>query len=570
MKNNISILKNIIAVIALLSICGVVNEDAARADWLHPDYSDPSTGASTISPEAAPNGISHGVQAGDLVTSGFLPEVNGFSFPNYGGEHGDGLRPEEMKRLFGADVCSSTAGGECILSPPAKRWMEEINKAMTGGHCEGMAVLSALMYYGKISPEEFGADEAYKLSIENQPLQHEIAYWFATQYTHPGGDKAVKESPDLVLKTLIESLREGKSASELWELGVYQRDMSGGHAVTPFGVQDTGDGKYKIMVYDNEDPGKTQEIDVDQNANTWSYGGGSYTGDASSQNLEITAISPRLGQQKGDFSDDSQKNSLQSGEEEGRSGLSEVQENTSNLSNVEDTLPASKYLQVWIDGNASLLITDNLGRRVGRIEANKYVNEIPGAEIKPLRAAATNISEKRREPMYRVPSGKNFTIKVDGTWLKKADEEDVTVIGPGYDLAVEGVWLDPGEQDYIDIATVGRDYYQLTYRTNYTESPDIIIGKDTDQADYEFTIRGAKIEPEGRFNVGLDMLSGRLMLNPIGNSEADMFELLVHRIDDNGEQFLRADNLTLKSNSTAYLNFTEIKSGDKNLHLDLH
>ena len=561
-----TILLNMISLLTILSAFCILTEDSARADWLHPDYLEPHHGSSAVTSGDAAEENGSTAQAGDMVTSGFAPDIDGFCFPNYGREYGDGLTPGEMKRMFGSRVCASTAGGECILTPPAKRWMDEINENMAGGHCEGMAVLSALMYYGKVSPSEFGADETCKLSIEDQPLQHEIAYWFATQYTHPGGDKEVKESPGQVLTTLLQSLSDGKSASEWWELGVYAADGSGGHAVTPFGVQDMGDGKWKIFVYDSEEPGQTQEIDVDRSEDTWSYGD-NYSGDATTRNLEITGISPRLTQQQCDFCDDSEAATAQNTMDKGSLAPVRGEENDSGPAEEQVAPPAPKRVSIWLDGNASLLITDDLGRRIGRVEAGKYINEIPGAEIKPLKLAGSNISETRREPMYRLPAGLNFTIKVDGIWLKSADVEDVTVIGPGYDLAVEGIGLDPGEQDYIDVASSGRDRYLLTYRTNYTDSPDIVIGKETDQADFEFTVRGGKIEPEGSFSIELDMLKGRLSLNPIGNSEADMFDLLVSRIDDGGERLLRADNIALKSNYTAYLNFTELKGTEKSLNL---
>lgn len=554
-----------ISLLTILSMFCILTEDSARADWLRPDYLESHQGSSDSGEAAEESGSAS--QAGDMVTSGFTPDIDGFSFPNYGREYGDGLRPDEMKRLFGSRVCASTASGQCILTPPAKRWMDEINENMAGGHCEGMAVLSALMYYGKVSPSEFGADETYRLSIEDQSLQHEIAYWFATQYTHPGGDKEVKESPSQVLTTLLQSLSEGKSASEWWELGVYAADGSGGHAVTPFGVQDMGDGKWKILVYDSEDPGQTEEIDVDRSENTWSYGD-NYSGDATTKNLEITGISPRLAQQQCDFCDDSKSASIQDTMDKGSLDQGIGEENESGQAE-QVAPPGPKRISVWLDGNASLLITDGLGRRIGRVEARKYINEIPGAEIKPSRFEGWNISEIRREPMYRLPAGLNFTIKVDGTWLKSADVEDVTVIGPGYDLAVEGIGLDPGEQDYIDVASSGRERYLLTYRTNYTDSPDIIMGKETDQADFEFTVRGGKIEPEGSFSIELDMQKGRLSLNPTGNSESDLFDLLVSRIDDDGEKLLRADNIALKSNDTAYLNFTELKGTEKSLNLGI-
>ena len=113
------------------------------------------------------------VSSPEQADSGFRPEVDGFSFPNYGGDAGfTDMTPAEMQRMFGDAVCASTVGGECILTPPANQWMDQMNQYMAGGHCEGMAVLSMLMYFNQIDPAEFGGSSAHDLDIaSNEPLQ---------------------------------------------------------------------------------------------------------------------------------------------------------------------------------------------------------------------------------------------------------------------------------------------------------------------------------------------------------------------------------------------------------------
>ncbi len=109
---------------------------------------------------------------------GFDPQQNGFSFPNYGDDLPvTNLTPAELRRMFGDQVCADLNGEECILTPPAEQWMEQINGAMAGGHCEGMAALSMMMYTGQIPPQDFGGEFANQLSIEDEALQRELAYW---------------------------------------------------------------------------------------------------------------------------------------------------------------------------------------------------------------------------------------------------------------------------------------------------------------------------------------------------------------------------------------------------------
>ena len=169
------------------------------------------------------------VPAEGVIGNGFLPELNGFSFENYGSEAGaTDLTPAELQRMFGDGVCASTANGGCLLTPPAQQWMEQINSYMGGGHCEGMAVLSALMYYDQIDPAQFGNQTVHDLSVNNEDLQREIAYWWTTQSTYPGAAIRVSESPNAVLGALIENFAQGQDASEWWAMGFYRRDGSGG------------------------------------------------------------------------------------------------------------------------------------------------------------------------------------------------------------------------------------------------------------------------------------------------------------------------------------------------------
>jgi hypothetical protein len=102
---------------------------------------------------AAPknDGEPAGADAGTAATSGtyvadlgFRPDANGFGFPNYGGQGEVNLTPNDVRRMFGDQACSSIEGDQCILTPPGAQWLEQISAAMNGVHCEGMAVLSNL------------------------------------------------------------------------------------------------------------------------------------------------------------------------------------------------------------------------------------------------------------------------------------------------------------------------------------------------------------------------------------------------------------------------------------------
>src|SRR5512146_1511962 len=71
---------------------------------------------------AAPDNSSGQSGSADKDDSGFRPDINGFSFQNYGDDPSIvDLTSVEMQRMFGDKVCASKADGKCVLTYPAKR-----------------------------------------------------------------------------------------------------------------------------------------------------------------------------------------------------------------------------------------------------------------------------------------------------------------------------------------------------------------------------------------------------------------------------------------------------------------
>src|SRR4051794_26532832 len=127
--------------------------------------------------------------------NGFRPDPNGFSFENYGGGTGNqDLTAVEMQRLFGPDVCVNPSG-HCTLSPPAQEWMDVQNKGMSGGHCNGFAVLAQALYKGQLEPLGPGTPFSYQLQ-GNTSLQRAIAYGFVHQVLESVVSRRVLGTPN--------------------------------------------------------------------------------------------------------------------------------------------------------------------------------------------------------------------------------------------------------------------------------------------------------------------------------------------------------------------------------------
>jgi len=174
-----------------------------------------------------------------VVNTGFNPAENGFAYQNYGdtGVTPDGeafpvinLTSVEMRRLFGDGVCSAPPTGDtCVLTPPAKQWMEQNNASMNGGHCEGFAVLSQMIYGGIIDPNQFGAARAIDLQIkDNEALQRELAYWWTTQ--GPTWNAQQILAPKDAITYLSEQYTN--DPKNLFRLGIMKEDQTGGHAIS--------------------------------------------------------------------------------------------------------------------------------------------------------------------------------------------------------------------------------------------------------------------------------------------------------------------------------------------------
>jgi hypothetical protein len=211
---------------------------------------------------------------GYLADTGFRPNKHGYSFVNKGGRYPSTpplVTSNVMVKMFGKDACVAGNVKNCKLTPPASEWAGMINRAMNGGQCEGMAV-SSLTFFKKIDNAATltaGADSAHGLPRDQaSPL---IGYYWAYQAVNPVMQEASlgrrRMTPTAVEDRLVEMMKHG----ELATLGFWGPPGEGGHAVTPYAVEDRGNGIHWIRIYDNNYPDKERYVIIDRNANTWNY-----------------------------------------------------------------------------------------------------------------------------------------------------------------------------------------------------------------------------------------------------------------------------------------------------------
>ena len=300
MMKPIAVRAALIAVTALiLSACGSTTQDSSDS----PESADQTRlggNGELAFANSHPLPNCAGQDPSSCTYVGFDPAVDGFSFENWGSEPGN-LGASDLIALFGRKkVCASGSGSECVLYPAAKQWVEQINEALAGGRCEGMAVTSELIHGGYLDPSDFdpNATNTFDLTKDNPAVTSTIEYFWATQAVAPvqqAYQRYQKYQPSRIAAELVKGLQNGAG----YTLGIYS--PAGGHAVTPFAVTDEGD-LIAIHVYDNNYPGTVQRIMIDPDSESWSYAMGSTNPQAPTGGweggigtIELTPMVSRLG-----------------------------------------------------------------------------------------------------------------------------------------------------------------------------------------------------------------------------------------------------------------------------------
>jgi hypothetical protein len=496
---------------------------------------------------------------GTLVAdTGFRPEKDGFGIPNYGATLGDGttavnMNAADMRAQFGDGVCADLTAGKCDLVPPAQSYMDQTNAAMGGGHCYGFAVASTILWKKTIDAATYGAATSPLLPVSgNTPLQRVIATAWAQQALVSVRTAVVKGAPNDILDKLISDLKP--NPSETYTIAIFKRDGTGGHAVTPFAVEDLGNGKMNVLIYDNNYPGITRAVQFDRTANTWKYNAATnpnepselYEGDATTQSISLYPLNPGMGLQACPFCA-----KVPTGAATAALGGSTAQASLAGFR--QDAGTAAPMDEIYLDASTTdhghLLITDPQGHRLGYVDG-KIVNEIPGARVDKTLSDET--WKDAPEPTYYVPDGQAYTITVDGAGMTAEDDIAVGVIGPSFDLSVDTLQLHPGEKDVLTFTT---DATKVSFKADQPQTPSIKLGVSDTSADYEFGVAGVKVAAGSTTDLALAAEGADLIVSTSGPGGSNTYALSVKRENDQGVQLFKNDGVDLTAGDTADLQF---------------
>ncbi|GAK50371.1 hypothetical protein U14_01601 [Candidatus Moduliflexus flocculans] len=457
----------------------------------------------------------------------FRPKPHGFKFENWGGgenPQGD-LTADDARCLFGDQVCARIKDGKCEPTPAAKTWVKAMNKSMTGGHCEGMAALSAAFFAGAENAQDYGAKTAFDLETSNAPVMRAISTYFVTQGIEPVASKTAA-TRDLTLKEIVDTLTNAmKTPDEIYTLGIYGAD--GGHAITPYAVEDLGKGNYRIYVYDNNYPGAGNYVEVDLNADTWSYAGAAlnpsekaspWTGNSGS--MDLTRLDWRYEPLICPFCDNPKPVNQLQGCLAGKAPQTTPQKPTqtpeSQTPIVEDAILV--YTDADCDG---LLITDKKTSKQLRSVHNKIESQIPGAFLMALRGTPGCFA--------KLPASGNYEFSLIGQPEQPKKPVDITFTRPGMVYDVSDITLSEANQNTFQISEE-----TFVYTPAEGSKPTVTVALDNDEGkDEMYVITDLTLRDGHSFTVG-ENKDGQFMLSS-DDPDQEPFDMEIITSDEEGD-----------------------------------
>jgi hypothetical protein len=477
----------------------------------------------------------------------FDPEIDGFSFPNYGrSDDTEGeITAADLILLFGAkNVCiEGSTAADCVLYETAERWVEERYEKISGGRCDGFAT-AALRFYTErpfknrktFAQWQVNAEKPFDLT-RNKTTQNYVTFFQASSVlseVNKFRSTIWKKKPSVILPLIIDAMKKGTDPLSL-EVWVIKDDGKYiGHAVVPIAVEKFNDAEYRIHIYDSNFPTQTRYVEVNVEEETYSYRGSQNPesdlahyydeGDGTRGWIAVKRVSDR------DFENKFKCPFCEEDDDES----ARFNPGAVNFINASFAPPASKKLSVSLTGEGSLLITDPNGKRLGFDPATKKnYNEISGAsENQQMGGMGEEVA-----PVYEFPvstaAKKPYTFTVSGKSLDSEETIDLEFIGAGFIVGFDGIRLDKGETLMM---TISPDGQELSFTASADgETPEIYLTTEDgdDQPSYEFEIGGTRLAAGKTFTVKLDLPKNKILFSD-NDSDDDTFAVRVERTNPNG------------------------------------
>lgn len=430
---------------------------------------------------------------GSIALPNFTPGVNGFQFSNQeliqaidlekNAPAWEEVLTEQLQNLFGTQVCIGETVNACVLTSAAQDWLQTQLERMDLGIAEGMATAALALWQPQPQAQIPWWQRLINFLLGRTvfglvrtlfDLQTFIANFFLMQSVNEvfQPTQVIRDTltPSQILFNLLEVFLTG--SLDPFTMGIYrvlEAGLTEGHALTPYRVEDRGQGKYWVYVYDSNYPAERSvplqdlHVEFDTIADTWSYqptvGDPPFQGDAQSKTLDLSHLSwrqpaPKDGPpaQKGPFT----------------CPFCDLDPTT--------TAPEEPAIAITLVGEGRLTVLPFGDETAMPIEKNA---------LAPFRGGLN-----RDVPAsYKLPvSQLNHPLQVslEGSPTALLQPATLQLTGPGYTADFKGLTLPPGEQLTLFLAPKA-DGPELTFvAPQSTEIPELAIHL-TDRTDsYSF------------------------------------------------------------------------------------
>lgn len=439
--------------------------------------------------------VSVAALAAPIADNGFESDQDGYSFQNFGSGYG-GMTSVEMRRLFGNRICSGPVeNGHCQLTPEAELWMQETNKGAEGGHCYGFASTAQRFFAGLgEAPERFGASTVPGLQLDgNRKLQAYLTYAWSLQSMPRVARTQTNLTPNGTTRLLEANLPPGEDRYVITIFG-----EQGGHAVTPIAVERDGANQNRIAIYDNNWPGQVRYMEINTEANTWSYQlapGMTWDGTAKSKTFQVEDPGPGFERQpcficppKGKL----------------KRGRTAVLRMTSESRSGR---------------TGSLTAVDRQGRESGFVGARVF-NGIPGVEVHRPVTGSLRPWRTNTPPEFTLPTKRDYEIQLRGR--QGVGSSNVSVVGRGTSLSVSDLVLKRGERDRMRVSErLRKVVFENDHRQ--VESPTLTLTSSTVRGskDYRVVTQPQGINRGAGVDVSLDSVRKVLRIRNEGGAKVE-------------------------------------------------
>ena len=520
-----------------------------------------------------------------VVDSGFRPKPNGFSFENWGGtDHpASKLTPADAEYLFGEQVCARRDDDACVPTPGAQMWIDEMNKSTEGGHCEGMAALSAAFYLKDEKPDDFGAGQAFDLTPKDGVLLRTISTYYSTQALEPvqSATGATRQwSLQQIVDHLVTTL---KSGSDYPTLGIY--DEGGGHAVTPYKITSNGKGVYRVFIYDNNYPGAEKFIDVDVPQDAWIYSGAAlnpkedaaaWQGGAGS--MDVTLLSQRYeplqcpfcGTQTGPGKTPGSNPPKPTPPKPTPPKPTPTQPNSTRAPvppNRPTRAPASApngYTMYTPSPCSQVQAVGRNSKQSLRMGTKGVENQIKGASMQPMRGT--------RGCFVRLPNDQQYDVRLvdqagaptpaatrPSTPAGRQPTTQLTVFTPGKVYSVSDVALRPGVAESFSFSPG-----DFSYQAGAKQNPTLRVASGGEGPNGYYEVSGFALSAGREFGAR-DTDDGRVAFNN-DDPEIDDFDIRAEVVDEDDSKSYEFDDVDVGDNGQALIAVEE--DGELDMDID--